>query len=334
MMRVTIDGDTVRFGSRLGVTFMRTLRIPDDGKQYPLPPGLGSFPLRRVRDCGSRAPVAWRERGGLILPMYQREAMWLMFNAPHWRPCAVKIGIGKINAISGEPWDERIEPGRQDYIVCPTQPWLDGIKAGEGFIRQFVAMPLGMGYTVEGQVSGKEEFGGVQIVVYAPKPGRFPARPPQRARWMFTDDLCMSKCCVCDVGVGYDMGLGAGGCMRQSIYPDPYGADTWDQSNTRRLFVHIANSLAWREITGEEPPTTPVSARSYSASGLPWFDLYDEQAGDIVATPVLAGVKSVKQLDADKGFAPQQDDAPVALDPDQVVVLGAPDAVEVSDGVW
>jgi hypothetical protein len=30
--------------------FQRTLRIPDDGKLYPLPPGLGSFPLRHLQD--------------------------------------------------------------------------------------------------------------------------------------------------------------------------------------------------------------------------------------------------------------------------------------------
>jgi len=331
MRRVTIDGETARFGSRLGVTFMRTLRIPDDGKQYPLPPGLGCFPLRRVSDCGRRAPAAWRERGGLILPMYQREAMWMNFSAPGWRPCAVKIGIGKINAVSGEPWDERLEPGRQDYVVCPNQPWLDGINAGDGFVRQFVAMPLGMGYTVEGQVSGKEEFGGVQIVVYAPKRGLFPARRPmRRGLWSIDDGLF----CLCEDSGGYDMGLGAGGRMRQKIYPDPYGIDTWDRDSANRLFVHIANSLVWREITGEEPPQTPVSARSYSESGLPWFELYDELAGDVAASTTLAGVKSVKQVDEGKGFAAQQDDATVEVDPGQVVTAGWPAVSVVEDGVW
>ena len=34
--------------AHLEVTFQRTLRIPDDGKTYPLPPGLGAFPVRRL----------------------------------------------------------------------------------------------------------------------------------------------------------------------------------------------------------------------------------------------------------------------------------------------
>ncbi len=333
MLRVTLTGDTLQFGSQLGVTFQRTLRIPDDGKEYPLPPGLGNFPLRRVRDHAARVPAAWRERGGVILPMYQREAMWLYFNALHWRPCAVKVGIGKINAISGEPWDERIEAGRQDYVVCPPQPWLDGIKSGEGFIRQFVAMPLGMGYTVEGQLTGREEFGGLQIVVYAPKPGRFPERPLRIGRRWRPGDKIALDCCMC-MDSGVNMGLGAGGRMRQLIYPDPHGADTWDTTNTGRIFVHIANSLAWREITGEEPPATPVSARSYTQSGLPWFDLYDEKSGDVAASAALAGVKSVKEMDKEKGFAPQQDDGSIEVDPDQVKVIGEPAAQEVPDGVW
>ena len=48
------------------------------------------------------------------------------------------------------------------------------------YIRQFVAMPLGSGYTVEGQITGAEEFGGIQILAFEPKPGRFPDAPPPR----------------------------------------------------------------------------------------------------------------------------------------------------------
>ena len=36
--------------AKLTVTFQRTLRIPDDERTYPLPPGLGDFPLRHVDD--------------------------------------------------------------------------------------------------------------------------------------------------------------------------------------------------------------------------------------------------------------------------------------------
>ncbi len=99
--------------------------------------------------------------------------------------------------------------------------------------------------------------------------------------------------------------------MRQQIYPDRHGTETWDEQRFGRVYVHIVNSQMWREITGEPPPETPVSARSYAESHLPWFDLYDEDKGDIAPADALSKVRSVKELDADTGFAAQQDDGPV-----------------------
>jgi hypothetical protein len=330
MLRVRTQNDSIKIGRHFEITFERTLRIPDDGTTYPLPPGLGAFPVRRVADYASRVPASWREHGGVFIPMYQREAMWLYFSVPRWRACAVKVGVGKVNAISGEPWDERLIPGRQDYLVCPDQPWLDGIKAGEGFIRQFVAMPLGMGYTVEGQVTGKEEFGGMQLLVYEPKPGRFPDQPPRmERRWL---EGAMSMMC-CESSA--EMGLGAGGRMRQRIYEDEHGIDTWDETNTGRVYIHIVNSMMYREITGEEPPATPITAQEYARFGLPWFDLYDEGKVDVPASKTLADVKSVKEMDATKGFQSQQDDSTLEVPESSVKKLDVTgDATVVIDGKW
>jgi hypothetical protein len=59
------------------VDFQRTLRIPDDDQDYPLPPGLGRFPLVHLDDHATNVPADWVQHGGVILPMYQSEAMWL-----------------------------------------------------------------------------------------------------------------------------------------------------------------------------------------------------------------------------------------------------------------
>lgn len=328
-----VGGSTLRLhgaddSSSLDITFQRTLRIPDDGRAYPLPPGRGAFPLRLVRDHASRVPESWVERGGVFLPMYQREAMWLhLGRAPH----ALKVGIGKVCAISGRPWADGLSSSPQNYVVTGTQPWLDGIASGRGTIRQFVAMPLGLGYTVEGQLTGHETFGGIQLQSYAPHPGRIPARHGN-------EDL---ECClsmpaapVRRRGGAGSMGLAAGGRMKQKIYPDPHGIDVWNQGSRVRVFVHIVNSELWRDITGEAPPSTPVTARSYSEAGLPWFDLYDESAATLTPTGALAGVKSVKEIDATKSTLPLQDDDPVAVP----VVVKLPGktkgAVAVDDGDW
>lgn len=331
MLEVKVTGKAIKIGRHFSVTFQRTLRIPDDGKTYPLPPGLGEFPICKVSDYADKVPATWKEHGGVFIPMYQREALWLNFSAAYWRPNAAKIAVGKINAISGKPWQQKLIANQEDYIVCPDQPWLDGINAGDGYIRQFVAMPLGMGYTVEGQVSGKEEFGGIQIIVFDPKPGRFPDKPPKQqhmTRSAFGEDITL-----CAPAVGAEMGLAAGGKMKQKIYPDNYGIDTWDEENFGRVYVHIVNSMMYREITSMEPPNTPISAKMYSQYGFPWFDLYDEGKDDIAASNTLSQVKSIKEMDAEKGFAPQQDDTSVEIMPEQVKKLNLnPDVV--NDGNW
>jgi len=318
-------------GPGVSITFQRTLRIPDDGRTYPLPPGLGAFPLRLVRDYASRVPRGWAARGGVFLPMYQREAMWLSFGG---EPHALKIGIGKVCAVSGERWREGLAAAPQSYVVVGPQPWLDGIASGTGTIRQFVAMPLGMGYTVEGQITGEEKHGGIQLQSYPAKPGRL-------ARYEADDEDCCVGTALCEEATELEcrasgqMGLSAGGCMDQKIYPDQYGIDTWDLGAGARVFVHLVNSELWREITGEAPPPTPVTARSYAEAGLPWFDLYDEAAPTISPTSKLAGVKSVKQIDQAKSTLPLQDDAPVAVK--KVKKLWwkhHPGAVIVDDGDW
>lgn len=341
MVKVKVQHDSLQFGEERGfrLNFQRTLRIPDDGKTYPLPPGLGTFPVCQVDDYKDKVPSEWVKHGGVFIPMYQREALWISFQARHWKPNAVKVAVGKVNAVSGKPWTEDLLKDKEDYMVCPPQPWLDGINAGDGFIKQFVAMPLGMGYTVEAQVAGEEKFGGIQIMVYEPKPGKFPDEPPRQPDYMrratghYAD--MMAAPMVFSLGAGAEMGLGAGGKMKQKIYPDPHGIDTWDQENTGRVYVHIVNSLMYREITGQEPPATPITTKTYQQYGLPWFDLYDDHLSDIQAPDALKNVKSIKEMDAEKGFKPQQDDASVDVPDEKIIKYKMPkDKDDVRDGEW
>lgn len=329
MLIVSTKDNHLHIGKYFTVTFQRTLRIPDDGKTYPLPPGLGCFPIFQVKDYIERVPPAWKDRGGIFIPMYQREALWLNFGGAHWRPNALKIAVGKVNAITGKLWDQHLHDDPQDYLVCPDQPWLDGINAGEEYIRQFVAMPLGMGYTVEGQVTGSEEFGGVQIIVFDPKPGRFPDKPPRLQVRPGFERVC--ECCAPISGA--EMGLAAGGKMKQKIYPDEYGVDTWDEANFGRVYVHIVNSMVFRDITGLEPPSTPVSAKMYTEYGYPWFELYDEDKGDLAPADALGQVKSVKEMDQEKGFTSQQDDTTVNIEQKQVKKIKT-GPTTIKDGEW
>jgi hypothetical protein len=324
MWNIRIVDNRVEIGERFAISFQRTLRIPDDGREYPLPPTLGVFAARRVRDYQDRLPAEWldQEQGeAVFIAMYQREALWLAFEAPSWKPCAVKIGVGRVNALTGEAWREGLHAGPQDYLVCPLQPWLDGIKTGEGRVRQFVAMPLGQGYTVEGQLTGEERHGGLQVAVYDPKPGRFPDKPPPPS----------GPQVLAAVGPGLGgpmssappapvqgMGLAAGGQMQQKIYPDPHGLDTWDLSSAGGLNVFIVNSLQYTQITGEPPPSSPVSARTYTEYGFPWFALYDEALDSLPATDALAGVQTVRQIDEGREIPPGDEDQSADIEAEQV----------------
>ena len=280
MSDVSLRDDQIRIGERFGVAFQRTLRIPEDGRDYPLPAGLGRLPLAPITDLGHATPSAWRGPGAFFLPLYQREALWLAFEGAPWKPNAVQVGIGGINALTGNPLDTDLSDDPQNYLVCPDQPWLDGVNAGEGFVRQFVALPLGSGNTVEGQLTGAEAIGGIQIRAYEPSPGRFPDEqppaevnvPPRRA---MTPEL----------------GLGAGGRIRQRIYPDPHGLDSWDTTNNATARIYLLNSEQYQTLTGRPPLPSPIDAITYEQEGLPWLELYDEQKGDLAAAERLAGLR-------------------------------------------
>lgn len=107
--------------------------------------------------------------------------MWINFKTT-W-PFAVRVYVGSINAVSGEPRIEnafsrmrrntKYYAGKsiQDYVIPGNnksafyQPWLDGISSSDGKVRQFVAVPSGSGYSVEAQVMGNDAIGGLQFEI-------------------------------------------------------------------------------------------------------------------------------------------------------------------------
>ena len=148
--------------AKLAIEFQRTLRIPDDNRQYYLPPGLGKFPLSRVDDYPDNLPETWSKHGGVFTPMYQAEAMWICFHGDY--PMAVKIAAGKVNTVTGEAWGEELSGEPQDYLVVPGQPWLDGFCVEKGLIRQFVAMPLEMATRRRNSLQARRSTAGFRLL--------------------------------------------------------------------------------------------------------------------------------------------------------------------------
>lgn len=320
--RLVFSFPEVHEDATCSINFQRTLRIPDDNQEYPLPPGLGSFPLAHVDDYSKTAPDNWKAHGGVFLPMYQAEAMWLCFNGNY--PFAIKIAAGKINAVTGEQWTDSLSDDPQDFVQTPEQPWLDGFCVSKGTIRQFVAMPLGEGYSAEEQITGKAEHGGLQIIAYPMKRERYEEIKKQEINICY--DMEPTKCTIRESSSS-DMGLAPGGLMRQEIYESLYDIDVWDTTNSSRCFIHIANSLAYKDITGTAPPTTPPTAQQYNNAGLPWFEYYDAEQTALKGADQLAGLDSVAAM-AIKWQNPLDDNKP--LNPKTVIPLKQ--SVKVREG--
>ena len=307
---VTLQNDTLVFSfpeihedAQCSICFQRTLRIPDDNREYPLPPGLGAFPLAHVEDYAKKLPKSWKEHGGVLLPMYQSEALWIAFDSPAGYPFAVKIAVGKINVITGKQWKNNLDAEEQDYVVLPSQPWLDGICIQKGIVRQFVAMPLGEGFTVEEQITGKAELGGIQVIVYPMKRHIY---DKMRERQKLIPSFPVLACLCAEE----QMGIAPGGMMRQHIYEDEHGYEVWDQNVCSRSFVHILNSKQWNSATGKAVPTQPASAETYTKAGLPWFDYYGEGLA-LNGSSALAGLDSVAAKTVKLGKPPMEDNNPV-----------------------
>ncbi len=296
----------------LTISFQRTLRVPDDGFKYALPPGLGDFPIRHVDDFSQRVPEKWNEHGGVMLPMYQSEALWLYFSPSYvgdrgQYPFAIRVLTGKIDAITGDPYTPGLSRNPQNYVMAPGQPWLDGYCVGKGVVRQFVAMPLGQGYTAEEQITGSGEHGGMQLVVYPMKKEAYERHFPKNAY------KAMHRL-SCSTVIDFEMGVAPGGQIEQKIYADRFSADDWDEASSR-CFVHIVNSEVWRQVTLTRPPRKPFSAKEYTKAGLPWFEYYDDGAlGELDSTEPLERLLSVntlkrlwsgKQLDGNKSCDPK-----------------------------
>lgn len=114
--------------------------------------------------------------------------MWINFTTSS--PFAIKVYLGGVNAISGEPAIETIatrlrrleliknNQSIQDYVVTPQQDWLDGVASEIGQVRQFVAVPTGSGYSVEAQITGQDLVGGLQFeITPRVKPPRLVGNP-------------------------------------------------------------------------------------------------------------------------------------------------------------
>jgi hypothetical protein len=182
-------------------------------------------------------------------------------------------------------------------MVSPDQPWLDGFAVEKGVIRQFVAMPLGTGYSVEEQLTGESEWGGIQISIVPLKAHIWKAK---RAAWEKERDKIVRydnmEVCMEMISSNEEMGLAAGGRMRQEIYPDTFELNDWDIAAAQRVYVTLTHAKDWKKITGDAAPNEPPTAKEYSEAGFPWFDYYGKDQAALPGGEHFAGIKSIAEI--------------------------------------
>ncbi|KAK5659860.1 hypothetical protein OQA88_13323 [Cercophora sp. LCS_1] len=131
------------------ISFMRTVRIPEDNKIYKLPPSLGNFPLFDVRPFSERLPASMATQGGIFLPMYQLEAMWINFQCKKGRRFVVRPYLGGVNGTTGE----HVLGDMASLLRKMNQLSID-----QDYIRIWVK-----GASIEWQVTGRDSVGGIQL---------------------------------------------------------------------------------------------------------------------------------------------------------------------------
>ncbi|OQO11829.1 hypothetical protein B0A48_03556 [Cryoendolithus antarcticus] len=426
---ISRQGKPDEYSQRLHISFKRTIRVSDNDGTADLPPDLGNFPLYDVSKYSETLSEDVSVKGGYFFPMYQREAMWI--NLSSQDPFAIKVFVGGVNAISGEAALETeqtlLKRERllaqskriQDYVVTPKQKWLDGIASDDGTVRQFVAMPIGSGYSIEAQITGTDQISGLQIEVTPSKIRKMPllrntyvpvggatsshticikdlcARvwtfevdafhlvdhvkgymetaagiPMDQQRMIYAgkqmeDGRLLSDYSISevDLSIGYlgvsidsvqgatlhlvlrlrggggddthrasagaatqaTMSVAAGGLIKQSIRLDKHDPKIWEPESGIILSFSILNSEAFKTVTGEEPPETPITAATYAKYGLPYYSLLDETPSGIygnfseiasVATKDGTGTQTEEKTQAAVEVAKSTKNPVVSLDAD------------------
>jgi hypothetical protein len=268
----------VHSAATLKITFHRTLRVPDNATTYDLPPSLGALDIRATRS------------GDAVLPLWQSEATWMDFTAPSRYPFLVKVGIGGINAVTGEKYTSEPDFVAEDYFEVPTQPWLDGFRVDAKTVRQFVAMPLGDGYSAAEQLTGSDD-GLIRFSVIPLKAEVWQQRQVRRNVRRIPGNICPAPA---------GMGLGAGGSIKQSIATPIEPHENWELNARAETRLRLVNSAVWQELTGELPHREPLTIDEYTRHGFPWFTWYDDSLAR-QGRSALNEMKTVRQIGEDHG---------------------------------
>ena len=264
----------------LSIELVKTTRVPEDGREHGLPPHLGALPLKLARDVNQRfVDHRWLDRDVVLAPVADTQAMWINFTDPsvisgysdtsaHY-PFAIIVATGKINAINGEPLTTKLyadgSTHSHNYVVTGAfkepgrQRWIDGYKVGPRTVRQFVAVSRDSHTSVEEYMTGRVQWGGIQVIVY---PLRWDVWERLQSR---RDYSSRSRRGGSGRSAAPEKDVAAGGEIDQEIVFPNFGPADFDQDNGVKIWITMVDHYAWPYLTGEQAPNpvlTPPESES------------------------------------------------------------------------
>lgn len=120
------------YGTVTRVSLNRTLRVPDDEREYELPEWISPLPMIPVDYFQGKLPQPMTKFGAVV-PVYPREAVSIGFESGQsyslgtsGQTLGIRVLCGGISAVTrGEKTGPR-RGRRQDYLIIPNQNRLDG----------------------------------------------------------------------------------------------------------------------------------------------------------------------------------------------------------------
>ena len=81
------------------------------------------------------------------------------------------------------------------------------------------------------------------------------------------------------------------------IVKDKHRMETWDSDSTLAFNIQIINSTMFRQITGHNPPPSPINEATYRALSLTFYQLVG--VDDSKNLPEMGRRRSTRQMDDD-----------------------------------